>query len=200
MMLLLALALTYYLGVRVGLAFTPADSAVSLLWPPNAVVLTALLFCPPRRWVWPLLAVLPAHLLAEVSLGVPLAMAACWYISNISEALLGAGILFYFLGEAPRFDRVHLQVRFEIVRDANDACAALGNPAFESQEWIGEEPAEASELVRENGLDGEAIDVLHPVHERYGELRAAVHQLVLHIDGGVGRQDNVAPALADRGR
>ena len=106
MMLLLALALTYYLGVRVGLAFTPADSAVSLLWPPNAVVLTALLFCPPRRWVWPLLAVLPAHLLAEVSLGVPLAMAACWYISNISEALLGAGILFYFLGEAPRFDRV----------------------------------------------------------------------------------------------
>lgn len=105
-MLLLALALTYYLGVRVGLAFTPEDSAVSLLWPPNAVVLTALLFCPPRRWVWPLLAVLPAHLIAEVSLGVPLAMAACWYVSNVSEALLGAGILFYFLGGTPRFDRV----------------------------------------------------------------------------------------------
>ena len=105
-MLLLALALTYYLGVRVGLAFTPADSATSLLWPPNAVVLTALLVCPPRRWVWPLLAILPAHLIAEVSLGVPLTMAACWYISNVSEALLGAGILFYFLGEAPRFDRV----------------------------------------------------------------------------------------------
>lgn len=105
-MLLLALALTYYLAVRIGLAFTPADTAVSLLWPPNAVVLTALLFCRPRNWVWPLLAVLPAHLLAEVSLGVPLAMAACWYVSNISEALLGAGILFYFLGEAPRFDRV----------------------------------------------------------------------------------------------
>jgi signal transduction histidine kinase len=105
-MLLSALALTYYLGVRVGLAFTPADNAVSLLWPPNAIVLTALLFCRPRAWIWPLLAVLPAHLIAEVSLGVPLAMAACWYASNISEALLGAGILFYFLGEAPRFDRV----------------------------------------------------------------------------------------------
>src|SRR5262245_40873342 len=105
-MLLLALALTYYLGGRVGLAYTPADSAVSLLLPPNAVVLTALLFCPPRRWIWPLLAVLPAHLIAEVSMGVPLAMAACWYVSNISEALLGAGILFYVLGEAPRFDRV----------------------------------------------------------------------------------------------
>jgi integral membrane sensor domain MASE1 len=105
-MLLLALALTYYLGVRIGLAFTPADNAVSLLWPPNAIVLTALLFCRPRDWVWPLLAVLPAHLIAEVSSGVPLAMAACWYVSNISEALLGAGLLFYFLDEAPRFDRV----------------------------------------------------------------------------------------------
>jgi two-component system sensor kinase FixL len=105
-MLLLALALAYYLGVRIGLAFTPADNAVSLLWPPNAIVLAALLFCRPRDWVWPLLAVLPAHLIAEVSLGVPLAMAACWYLSNISEALLGAGILVYFLGESPRFDRV----------------------------------------------------------------------------------------------
>ena len=105
-MLLLALALTYYLGVRIGLAFTPAENAVSLLWPPNAIVLTALLFCRPRDWIWPLLAVLPAHLIAEVSLGVPLAMAACWYVSNISEALLGAGMLFYFLGETPRFDRV----------------------------------------------------------------------------------------------
>jgi two-component system, LuxR family, sensor kinase FixL len=105
-MLLLALALTYYLGVRIGLAFTPVDSAVSLLWPPNAIVLAALLFFPPRLWIWPLLAVLPAHVIAEVSMGVPLAMAACWYVSNVSEALLGAGILFYFLGEAPRFDRV----------------------------------------------------------------------------------------------
>jgi two-component system sensor kinase FixL len=104
--MLLALALTYYLGVRVGLAFTPDESAVSLLWPPNAIVLTALLFSRPRAWIWPLLAVLPAHLIAEVSSGVPLAMAACWYVSNISEALLGAGILFYFLGDTPRFDRV----------------------------------------------------------------------------------------------
>jgi two-component system, LuxR family, sensor kinase FixL len=92
--------------VRIGLAFTPVDSAVSLLWPPNAIVLAALLFFPPRLWIWPLLAVLPAHVIAEVSMGVPLAMAACWYVSNVSEALLGAGILFYFLGEAPRFDRV----------------------------------------------------------------------------------------------
>jgi two-component system, LuxR family, sensor kinase FixL len=105
-MLLSALALAYYLGVDIGLAFTPPDYAVSLLWPPNAIVLAALLLCPPRAWVWPLLAVLPAHLISEVTSGVPLVMAACWYVSNISEALLGAGILYYVLGDSPRFDRV----------------------------------------------------------------------------------------------
>src|SRR5262245_60915070 len=78
-MLLLALALTYYLGVRIGMAFTPAASAVSLLWPPNAILLAALLLCPPRAWVWPLLAVLPPHMIAEVSSGVPVVMAASWY-------------------------------------------------------------------------------------------------------------------------
>jgi two-component system, LuxR family, sensor kinase FixL len=105
-MLLLALALTYYVGVQIGLAFTPRDYAVSLLWPPNAILLAALLLCPPRAWVWPLLAVLPAHLISEVPSGVPLPMAALWYVSNVSEALLGAGIIYYLLREPPRFARV----------------------------------------------------------------------------------------------
>jgi two-component system, LuxR family, sensor kinase FixL len=105
-MLLLALALLYYLGVRVGLAFTPATSAVSLLWPPNAIVLAALLLWPVRFWAWPLLAILPAHLIAQVPAGVPLVMAGSWYASNVSEALLGAAIIRGILGAAPRFDRV----------------------------------------------------------------------------------------------
>ena len=105
-MLLLALALTYYVGVSIGMAFTPDGHAVSLLWPPNAILLAALLLCPPRTWVWPLLAVLPPHLIAEVSAGVPLVLVGCWYVSNVSEALLGAGIILYALGEPPRFDRV----------------------------------------------------------------------------------------------
>lgn len=105
-MLLLALALLYYLGVRVGLAFTPAASAVSLLWPPNAILLGVLLLWPVRSWAWPLLAILPAHLIAQLTAGVPLVMAGCWYASNVSEAVLGAALIRGILGEAPRFDRV----------------------------------------------------------------------------------------------
>jgi signal transduction histidine kinase len=102
----LALAVTYYLAVGVGLAFTPAGHAVSLLWPPNAILVAALLLYPPRDWAWPLLAVLPVHLVAEVSGGVPFLMATCWYVSNVTEAVLAAGLINGLLGEGLQFDRV----------------------------------------------------------------------------------------------
>lgn len=105
-MLLLAFSLTYYVGVRIGFAFTLSANAVSLLWPPNAILLAALLIFPPRAWVWLLLAALPAHLISELMAGVPLLMASSWYFSNVSEALLGAAIVRGVLGGTPRFDRV----------------------------------------------------------------------------------------------
>ncbi|MET0657578.1 MAG: MASE1 domain-containing protein [Steroidobacteraceae bacterium] len=97
------LALCYYGGVYVGFAVTAAHSAVSLLWPTNAMVLAALLLSPTR--IWPLLvaAVFPAHLLAEMSVDVPLAMVLCWYVSNMCEALIGAWCIRRWLGCAPRF-------------------------------------------------------------------------------------------------
>lgn len=99
-------ALCYYFGVQVGLALTFAPSPISTLWPPNAILLAALLLTPPRLWWLPIAAILPAHFAAELSLGVPLTMAACWFASNVAEALLGAALMFRILGGAPRFDRV----------------------------------------------------------------------------------------------
>jgi two-component system sensor kinase FixL len=100
------LAVGYFAGVQVGLALTFVPNPVSTLWPPNAILLAALLLMPPR--VWPLLiaAVFPAHVLAETLLGVPLTMSLCWFVSNVAEALLGAAIMLRYLGAAPRFDRV----------------------------------------------------------------------------------------------
>lgn len=100
------LATAYYVGVQIGFAFTLEPDAVSLLWPTNSIVLAALLLAPTRLWPWLLAAVLPAHMFAELSVGVPPAMASCWYISNASEALLGAALIRWRVGDAPRFDRV----------------------------------------------------------------------------------------------
>lgn len=92
------LCVGYYLGARIGFALTLAPEPVSTLWPPNAILLAALLLTPPGSWWLLLLAALPAHLLVELQAGVPLPMVLGWFVSNCSEALIGASIV-------RRFDR-----------------------------------------------------------------------------------------------
>jgi signal transduction histidine kinase len=97
-------ALSYYLAAHVGLALTPQGSAISMLWPPNALLMAALLLSPLRHWWLLVAAALPAHLAAELQSGVPLSMVLGWYVSNCSEALLGAAAVRLACGRAPRFD------------------------------------------------------------------------------------------------
>ena len=100
----LLVALGYYLAARVGFAFTLQPHPISTLWPPNALLMAALLLTPVNWW-WALLAaVLPAHLLAELQSGVPPAMVLGWYVSNCSEALIGAGLVRAFVPGALRLD------------------------------------------------------------------------------------------------
>lgn len=97
----------YYLGAKLGLAMTFQPHPVSVMWPPNSILLAALLLSAPRSW-WFLLAwAFPAHLLAELQGEVPLRMVLCWYISNCSEALIGATTTRCFLGGPLRFDRLN---------------------------------------------------------------------------------------------
>jgi signal transduction histidine kinase len=91
----------YYIGAKLGLALTFNPNPISVLWPPNAILLAALILAPVRWWPALLAAALPAHLLAELQDGVPLAMVLCWFISNASEGLIGAGIV-RWLAPAPR--------------------------------------------------------------------------------------------------
>jgi two-component system sensor kinase FixL len=80
----------YYAGAELGLSLTFRPNPISVLWPPNAILLAALLLAPRRAWPWLLLAAFPAHLLAELQDDVPVAMVLCWFASNASEALIGA--------------------------------------------------------------------------------------------------------------
>jgi integral membrane sensor domain MASE1 len=80
----------YYIGAKIGLAFTFEPNPISVLWPPNSILFAALLLTPPRNWWIVLVAAFPAHLLAELQGGVPPVMVMCWYVSNVAEALIGA--------------------------------------------------------------------------------------------------------------
>lgn len=104
-------AVAYYVGARVGLALTMPTYGVSTLWPPNAILLAALLLTPTRAWWLVLLAALPAHLVGELSHGIPLPMALSWFISNCAEALIGAGVMRVF-ERNPRLDTFRRVVVF----------------------------------------------------------------------------------------
>ena len=85
-------SVAYLVGTRVGLALTLPSDAGAVLWPPNALLLAALMLSPRRVWWILLLAVLPPHLAVELKGGVPATMAIAWYVSNCLEALIGAAI------------------------------------------------------------------------------------------------------------
>jgi PAS domain S-box-containing protein len=101
----LLVCLAYYLGAKLGFALTLKPSPISALWPPNSIVLAALLLTPTRSWWLVLLGALPAHLAVQIPLGFPPGMILGWYISNCSEALIGAAIVRHLVKGELRFDR-----------------------------------------------------------------------------------------------
>ncbi|HKC73870.1 MAG TPA: MASE1 domain-containing protein, partial [Chloroflexota bacterium] len=122
-MVLVALwaAVAYYAGAQVGFMLRFPGSPLSIIWPPNAILLAALLLVPTRQWWVVLLAVLPAHLLVEAQNGVPLWTLLGWYLTNCGEALLAAVGVRRFTNGPPWFATVR-QVAVYI------ACAALVAP------------------------------------------------------------------------
>jgi len=100
------LGLGYYIGAKVGFALTFAPHPVSTLWPPNSILLAALVLAPYRWWWLLLLAVLPAHLLIQLQSGVPVPMIVGWFVSNSSEALIGAFCMRYLTDAPLRFDSI----------------------------------------------------------------------------------------------
>jgi two-component system, LuxR family, sensor kinase FixL len=96
----------YYLGCKVGFSLTFKPHPVSVLWPPNSVLVAALLLTQPRNWWVVLLAALPAHLAAQLQSQVPPLMILCWFISNSCEAMIGAGLMRYLVSGPVRFTRL----------------------------------------------------------------------------------------------
>ncbi len=95
---------SYFLGAKIGFALTFQPHPVSVLWPPNSILLAALLLTPVRIWWVVLLAAFPAHLAVQLDSGVPPTMILCWFVSNSCEALIGAGCIRYLIDRPVRFD------------------------------------------------------------------------------------------------
>ena len=121
----LLVGVAYYFGAMVGFALTLPDQPVSTLWPPNSILLACLLLEPRRRYWLILLGAFPAHLAIQLQSGVPLPMVLGWFLSNSSEALIGALLLRRYIAAPVDFSNVRCVVLYV-------ACAALLAPFMSS--------------------------------------------------------------------
>jgi PAS domain S-box-containing protein len=94
----------YLFAAELGMTLTMRPQPISTLWPPNAILFGLLLLTPQGRWWVVLLGAFPAHLLVELWSGIPLPMILCWFLSNSSEALIGATLVRGMRGGPARFD------------------------------------------------------------------------------------------------
>jgi PAS domain S-box-containing protein len=102
----------YYIGSQIGFALTFRPHPVSVLWPPNSILLAALLLTPVRAWWLMLFAILPAHVVVQLQTHIPLPMILCYFVSNSCEALIGAGCIRYFISGQIRFDTLRSTAMF----------------------------------------------------------------------------------------
>ncbi len=94
----------YYVGALVGFALKFPSRSPSALWPPNSILLAALLLLPTRQWWVALLGAFSAHLLVQLPSGVPVVMSLAFFLSNSCEALLGAFLICRSIDGPLRFD------------------------------------------------------------------------------------------------
>jgi signal transduction histidine kinase/integral membrane sensor domain MASE1 len=105
-LVVLAVALSYFLGSSLGLSLPFPSTQISAIWPPNAILLAVLLLTPRRRWWIYLLAVFPVHLLVQMMKEIPLQIVLINFAGNIGEAVLGAVAILHYAPEPRRLDRL----------------------------------------------------------------------------------------------
>jgi signal transduction histidine kinase len=103
----LLVALGYYAGSQIGFLLTPRGTPIAAFWPPNAILLAALLLTPKRIWWVLVLAVFPAHLFVQLGIGIPLISALARFVGNAGEAVLGAICIRLFKKDHPLFESVY---------------------------------------------------------------------------------------------
>jgi PAS domain S-box-containing protein len=86
-------AVAYYLGCLMGFALRFPSSGISFFWPPNAILITALLLAVPAKWPLLLASTFVAHAIAHSQDGMAITPLLITYFGNASQAFLAAWII-----------------------------------------------------------------------------------------------------------
>jgi signal transduction histidine kinase/integral membrane sensor domain MASE1 len=121
-------AALYLLGAEAAfLIGTLSDKIFAPFWPPNIVLFCALLMVPPRSWWLYVLATIPAHVIAELTVGMPASQMLVAFLTNWAVAILSAVAARHLLGSLPWFDSPgKTGIYIAITALATPALVALG--------------------------------------------------------------------------
>jgi len=136
----IAVAVAYYAGAQIGFALTFQPHPVSTLWPPNSILFAALLLSPVRSWWLLLLAAFPAHILVQLHADIPITMLLSWFVSNCTEALIGAFSLRYLIKSEMRFDKTYAVGAFIFVAFLGPFVSSFLDAAFVTLNQFGNSP------------------------------------------------------------
>lgn len=108
----LGVGVAYYLGAILGTSLSFEPDYIAAFWPPNAVVLAALLLTSPRKWWRYLLVIFPAELAADLPNGFSWPVALGFAGANCLEVLIAAVALGRLTERPFRFDSLRQVVAF----------------------------------------------------------------------------------------
>jgi len=124
----LCLSIAYYLGAQAAFYVgTLSDHIFAPFWPPNIILFCILLFVPYQHWWLYVAAAVPAHLFAELQVGMLLPQIGVAFATNCTVAFLSAVMVRRLLGGPPWFDNFQKTVAFVVITAViSPAVAALG--------------------------------------------------------------------------
>lgn len=100
-----AVGVAYYLGAQAAfLIGTLSDNFFAPFWPPNTILFCALFMAPYRRWWLYVAWAIPAHVLAELQVGMPAMQVIVSFATNCMLSVFTAYALRYLVGTASIFD------------------------------------------------------------------------------------------------
>jgi len=124
----IAVAIAYYVGAQAAFYLgTLTDKMFAPFWPPNIILFCALLLVPERRWWHFIAAAFPAHVAAELQVGMPAHQLLVAFVTNCMVALLNAFAVRRLLGDAPWFSNLRKTGLYILITaGVSPAVSALG--------------------------------------------------------------------------
>jgi len=121
-------AIAYYLGAQAAFTIgTLSDRIFAPFWPPNVILFCTLLLVPRRQWWVYIAATFPAHVIAEVAIGMPVPQLLVAFATNCMVAVLNALGVRWFLREPPWFGSLwNALIYIVITAGVSPAVSALG--------------------------------------------------------------------------